>query len=166
MSTTPPRGAGLLERVSALRAERQPFVVATVVRAERPTSAKPGDAALVLADGTVDGFVGGECAEASVRAQALATLASGEPVLLRVTPEPAPDVQGTVTVHNPCLSGGTLEIFLEPSVPPPLLVVHGRAPIAAALAGLAERLGWAVSAPRRACGRRPSPRSRPGSRSC
>ena len=59
-------------RAAELRAWRVPFVMATVVRAERPTSAKAGDVAVVLADGTVEGFVGGECAEASVRHQALA----------------------------------------------------------------------------------------------
>jgi xanthine dehydrogenase accessory factor len=125
-----------------LRSGRQSFVVATVVRAERPTSAKPGDVALVLADGTIIGFVGGECAEASVRSQALAALSSGEPVLLKISPTPEPAEPGMVSVHNPCLSGGTLEIFLEPSLPAPLLIIHGRAPIATALAGLAERLGW------------------------
>jgi xanthine dehydrogenase accessory factor len=135
-------------RAEQLRAHREPYVAATVVQAERPTSAKPGDAALVLADGTVVGFVGGECAESSVQAQALAALATAEPVLLRITPSPTsdPDRPGTVTVHNPCLSGGTLEIFLEPALPPPLVVVHGDAPIARALAALATSAGYAVQA--------------------
>lgn len=136
-------------RSDELRARRQPFVSATVVRAERPTSAKPGDAALVLADGTVLGFVGGSCAESSVQAQALGVLQDGEPLLLRITPsmslDNVADPPGTVTVHNPCLSGGTLEIFLEPNVPPPLVVVFGDAPIARAVTGLAERLGYAVA---------------------
>jgi xanthine dehydrogenase accessory factor len=138
-------------RAEELRAGRTPFVAATVVRAERPTSAKPGDQALVLADGTVVGFVGGECATANVQAQALAALAGGEPILLRITPSdeipshgPEPAPVGTVTVHNPCLSGGTMELFLEPVVPPPLVVVHGAAPIAMAVSGLAERLAYAV----------------------
>jgi xanthine dehydrogenase accessory factor len=135
-------------RAEELRAHREPFVAATVVQAERPTSAKPGDAALVLADGTVIGFVGGECAEASVQAQALAALDAAEPVLLRISPSPSsdPDRPGTVTVHNPCLSGGTLEIFLEPALPPPLLVVHGDAPIARALAAVGTSAGYAVEA--------------------
>lgn len=147
-----------------LRAERRPFVSATVVRAERPTSARAGDSALVLDDGSIVGFVGGECAEASVQAQALMALETGEPVLLRIDPE-APEEPpgngaaghgsgghgageagpgGAVTVHNPCLSGGTLEIFLEPTVPPPLVVVHGHAPIARALRELVAWLGWDV----------------------
>ncbi|HVM67717.1 MAG TPA: XdhC family protein, partial [Acidimicrobiales bacterium] len=142
--------AGELEaRAEALRAARTPFVSATVVQAERPTSAKPGDAALVLADGTVLGFVGGECAATSVQVEALAALARDEPVLLRITPSPVPEAEarpGTVTVHNPCLSGGTLEIFLEPAVPPPLVVVHGEAPIARAFADVARAAGYAVEA--------------------
>ncbi len=135
-------------RAEQLRAHREPYVAATVVQAERPTSAKPGDAALVLADGTVIGFVGGECAAASVQLQALAVLESAEPVLLRITPTETaePARAGTVTVHNPCLSGGTLEIFLEPALPPPLVVVHGDAPIARALADVAAHAGYAVAA--------------------
>jgi len=148
VGTTAPIGGDRVRELRAkaadLRSGRQPFVFATVVRAERPTSAKPGDAALVLADGTIVGFVGGECAEASVRSEALAALSSGEPVLLKISPTPEPAEPGMISVHNPCLSGGTLEIFLEPSLPAPLLVIHGRAPIATALAGLAERLGWTV----------------------
>lgn len=133
-------------RALALRAERVPFVHARVVRAERPSSAKPGDQAVVFADGTIEGFVGGSCAESTVRAQSLVLLDSGEPLLLRITPtaDDRPVRSGTLSVHNPCLSGGTLEIFLEPVVPAPLLVVDGESPIATALAALAPALGWQV----------------------
>jgi xanthine dehydrogenase accessory factor len=141
----------LREKAERLRSERRPFVTATVVRAEKPTSAKAGDSALVLDDGTVIGFVGGECAHTSVQVQALATLETGEPVLLRISPEavavgavPQESAAGNVTVHNPCLSGGVLEIFLEPSVPPSLVVVHGDAPIARAVRELADWLGFDV----------------------
>ena len=131
------------QEAERLRADRRGFVTATVVRAEKPTSARPGDSALVRDDGTVVGFVGGECARASVQAQALAALASGDPVLLRITPDELPPEAsaGAVTVHNPCLSGGTLEIFLEPTLPPALVVVHGDAPIARAVRELAAWLG-------------------------
>jgi xanthine dehydrogenase accessory factor len=127
----------LAARAATLAAAGTPFVWATVVRAERPTSAKPGDSALVLADGQVDGFVGGDCAESTVRAQALEVLATAEPRLVRITPSPE-DVSvdkddGGVTVYNPCLSGGTLDIFLEPAVPLPVVAVFGHAPIATAL---------------------------------
>jgi xanthine dehydrogenase accessory factor len=126
----------LAARAATLAAAGTPFVWATVVRAQRPTSAKPGDSALVLADGQVDGFVGGDCAESTVRAQALEVLATGESRLVRITPSPDDLGAGdddVVAVYNPCLSGGTLEIFLEPAVPLPVVAVFGHAPIATAL---------------------------------
>ena len=69
----------------------------------------------MLPDGTIEGFVGGDCAESTVRAQALALLDSGDPLLLRISPTPEAAAAGQARPsHNPCLSGGTLEIFLEP----------------------------------------------------
>ncbi len=134
------------QRTAQLRSERVPFVHAEVVRAEKPTSAKPGDEAVVFADGTIEGFVGGTCAESTVRAQALALLDSGETLLLRITPEPKgfQPRPGALTVVNHCLSGGTLEIFLEPVIPAPVLVVHGDSPIAVALRDLARPLGYVL----------------------
>jgi xanthine dehydrogenase accessory factor len=133
-----------------LRLARRPFVRVTVISAERPTSAKPGDTAVVLPDGTIVGFVGGVCAETSVRAQALQSLETGESVVLRITPdaeaEPGaePERPGHVTVANPCLSGGTLEVFLEPELPPVLVHVFGDAPIARALVDVGQAAGWDV----------------------
>ncbi|GIH16401.1 XdhC family protein [Rugosimonospora africana] len=158
----------LLARAEHLRAQRTPFVLATVVRAQRPTSAKAGDRALVLADGTLDGFVGGTCAESTVRLTGLRLLETGESTLLRITPAPAgagpadmspagpeddvlvadPDGErdgdGLLTVANPCLSGGSLEIFLEAMIPPPLVHVFGAAPVARAMADLGAALGYDV----------------------
>lgn len=134
-------------RVRRLRHDRVPYVSATVVRAERPTSAKPGDLALVLEDGTVEGFVGGQCAAETVRAQSLQALMTGEPTLLRITPaaagtETREERPGLVAVANPCLSGGTLDIFLEPAFPPPLVAIYGEAPIALALRAAGGPLGY------------------------
>lgn len=134
----------LHERAEALRTRRVPFVHARVVLAERPTSAKPGDEALVLADGTIDGFVGGQCAESTVRSQSLSLLASGDSMLLRIAPNPEADQPGKTTVHNPCLSGGTLEIFLEPVLPTPLVGVLGDSPIAQAMVVVGAALGYEV----------------------
>lgn len=146
MNTPDPRA-----HAEELRNSGVAYVFATVVRAERPTSAKPGAHAVVHADGSMVGFVGGDCAQASVRAQALAALATGEPVLLRIMPDEPTDgsifqnaTGGVLTVHNPCLSGGTLEVFLEPNLPARRIVVHGSSPIAIALADLARYLGYRV----------------------
>jgi xanthine dehydrogenase accessory factor len=134
----------LTARADELTASRTPFAVATVVRRQRPSSVRPGDSALVLADGTIEGFVGGECAEASVRLHTLKVLETGEPLLLRIVPGDAegPAEEGAVTVSNPCLSGGALEIFLEPHVPAPRIVVVGDTPIARALERLAPQVGF------------------------
>ena len=136
----------LARRAEALAGERAPFVTATVVRVERPTSVKAGDTAIVLADGTMEGFVGGQCAESTVRLHAARVLETGEPLLLRIVPgeDDAPAVEGSVTVHNPCLSGGSIEIFLEPELPAPRVVVVGDTPVAFALRGLGEGLGYDV----------------------
>jgi len=131
-------------RAEELAGAGVPFVEAVVVRCVAPTSARPGDRALVLADGTIEGFVGGSCADATVRLQALRALETDEPVLLRILPGDGvagPDADGAVTVANPCLSGGALELFLEPHLPPPRVAVAGESPVARALVELAPSLG-------------------------
>jgi xanthine dehydrogenase accessory factor len=177
----------LFARADGLRGQRIPFVLATVVRAERPTSARPGDRAVILADGTVEGFVGGACAAATLRAYSAQLLRAGSPgtTLLRITPGPdsgpvpaaaagtpaqersgeasdavgftapersgeASDAVGLTVVDNPCLSGGTLEIFLEAVMPATLVHVLGDTPIARALVAVGTAAGydvWAVTDP-------------------
>jgi xanthine dehydrogenase accessory factor len=137
------------------------FVTATVVRVEHPASAQPGNVALVHDDGEIEGFVGGVCAQNSVRLYSLKAIERGEPLLLRILPEgsvsaknganvesephpPAHEIaqdEGSVTVQNPCLSGGAIEVFLEPFLPAPRMIVAGDTPIAAALIRLAPDLG-------------------------
>jgi xanthine dehydrogenase accessory factor len=136
----------VMDTADALTRARVPFVQATVVRAQKPTSAHAGDTALVRADGVIDGFVGGTCAEASVREYGLRVLSSNQPLLLRIVPEAGTptEEEGAVTVANPCLSGGSVEIFLEPRVPAPRVLVVGDSPIATSLEELGRPLGFAV----------------------
>ncbi len=120
---------------------------ATVVRAQCPTSARPGDAAIVLPDGTIEGFVGGQCAEESVRVAALDVLEHGESTLLRILPDGSddfPEAPGAITVVNPCLSGGAIEVFLEPKLPAAQVVVVGTTPIADALVQFGTPLGFSM----------------------
>ena len=141
----------LVQRMDELRAARTPFVTATVVRAAKPTSVRPGDSALVLEDGTIDGFVGGVCAQASVRLHAARVLETGDAVLLRLlpgTPPPGDEPcthDGVIVAHNPCLSGGSLEIFLEPQLAAPRIVVVGDTPIARAVDAVARAAGYDVA---------------------
>jgi xanthine dehydrogenase accessory factor len=137
----------MTKRSSELIAARVPFVEATVVRAQCPTSVRPGDAAIVLADGSIEGFVGGVCAEGSVCAAALTVIEDGQALLLRILPDndaEFPETPGSLTVVNHCLSGGALEVFLEPRIPAPLLDIVGSTPIAEAVALLAAPLGFEV----------------------
>ncbi|GLW33132.1 XdhC family protein [Actinoplanes regularis] len=139
----------LSERASELVAARRPFVHATVVRAQEPTSARAGDDAVILADGSIEGFVGGVCTETSVRVAALDALEDGNSLLLRVLPEDAetfPETPGARIAINPCHSGGAVEIFLQPVLPRPLVAVQGSTPIGTAIRELAVFLDFEVAA--------------------
>jgi xanthine dehydrogenase accessory factor len=144
--------AAVARRAQELADQGAAFVSATVVRAQRPTSVKAGDVALVLADGTIEGFVGGVCAQQSVRVYALKAMETEEALLLRIVPDgpigedpgtgrEVPVEEGAVTAQNPCLSGGAIEIFLEPVLPAPRVLVVGDTPIAAAVLSLGAELG-------------------------
>jgi xanthine dehydrogenase accessory factor len=142
-------GEALTRRAQELAAAEEPYVVATVVRVERPASVRPGSSGLVQADGTIEGFIGGHCAQHSVRLHALEAIDSGEPLLLRIVPDgPAHAVreEGGVTVTNHCLSGGAIEVFLEPVLPPPRVLVAGDSPVVAALRALGSDVGLKVVA--------------------
>ena len=125
-----------------------PFVLATVVRAERPTSARPGAKAIVTGDGQFQGFVGGTCVKPAVRRESLRALADGTPRLLRISPDSPPEgaeaEEGVLEEHMACVSGGALDIHLEPYLPSRRLVLAGNSPIVEALAALGETLGMDV----------------------
>ena len=124
----------------------EPFALATVVRCERPTSAKPGARALVRADGSMTGWVGGACAEPVVRREALAALRDGQPRLIGLAGEGgrARGAEGIVEYPMTCHSGGTLEIYVEPFLPKPLLVLVGHGPVVETLAALGRAVDHAV----------------------
>jgi xanthine dehydrogenase accessory factor len=154
----------LEERLREHRERGEPVVTATVVRTQRPTSVLAGSVALIGADGAIDGFVGGVCAQHSVRLYALQVIESGAPMMLRIDPDapegekavvpateeeagPGEEVEreeGVVRVRNPCLSGGTIELFLEPVLPAPRIVAIGDSPIVEALKELGPPLGLTV----------------------
>ena len=141
--------ARILARAADLAEAGRPFVLATVVAVARPTSAKPGAHGIVHPDGTIEGWVGGSCAQPTVIAEALRALADGEPRLLRLSAEQPTEsrrADGIVDLVMTCHSGGTLEIFIQPQLPVPELWVAGVTPIARSLAELGMRAGWQVTA--------------------
>jgi xanthine dehydrogenase accessory factor len=135
----------LMRRASELTAAGVPFVLATVVRVDAPSSARPGNRAIVYPDGTIEGWIGGGCATPTTRREALAAFADGEPRVVRITPDvrdPAPN--GMRLAPMSCASGGTVDLWIEPFLPPPVLVVGGDSPVAAALQHLGASLGFRV----------------------
>jgi len=132
-----------LEKASQLRAAGQSFVVATVVRYQSPISGKPGDKAIVTADGKMWGWIGGGCAQPVVVKEALQALSDGKPRLIRISPSSSPE-NGIVNYDMTCHSGGTVDIFIEPVLPRPQLLILGRSPIAQTLAKLAKIMNYAV----------------------
>src|SRR3954452_1478196 len=140
--------ASIFARAAALEAARRPFAVATVVAVRRPTSARPGASGIVHPDGAIEGWVGGSCAQPVVVREALRALVDGQPRLLRLsrdTPAEGRRGDGVVELVMTCHSGGTLEIYVEPHLPAPVLWVAGTTPIAAALVSLGAASGWRVS---------------------
>ena len=138
----------LFDAAVELRQRGEAFVVATVVRAESPTSGKPGDKALITADGVVTGWVGGSCAQPVVEREARAALADGECRLLRLSPDvKVPRNRPGLTLRPmTCYSGGTMEIHIEPYLVQPHLLVFGNSPAAQALLSLGGVMGYRVTA--------------------
>jgi xanthine dehydrogenase accessory factor len=135
----------VLSFAADLSARGEPFVLATVVWRRSPSSGKEGSAAIVTPDRRVRGWLGGACAEPTVIREALKALDEGTPRLLFLGPPEelaARGRDGVVTVPIACQSEGALEVYVEPVLPQPQLVVIGRSPAVAMLASLANALGW------------------------
>lgn len=136
-------------RLSSLQATGEPFAIATVVRTVDATSAKPGAKAIVLADGTIaEGWIGGGCARSAVGKAGAAAIKAGQPQFISLRPEellaaegvvPGEERAGVRFARNGCPSKGSMDIFVEPVLPRPRLVVFGAGPVAMALADLAGR---------------------------
>ena len=138
----------LFERAAELSAAGRPYAFATVVAVARPTPARPGAHDIVHPDGTIEGWVGGSCAQPVVVREALHALADGQPRLLRLSknaPAEGRRGDGIIELVMTCHSGGTLEIYVEPNLPKPQLWVAGITPIASALVELGAAAGFQVT---------------------
>ena len=131
-----------------LQREGRPYALVSVIRALAPASARPGDKAVVTADGELHGWVGGGCAQPAVIRTVRQVLADGRAQLIRIAParEGGEQALGDVLEFGmSCHSGGTLELFIDPVLPRAHLVVVGQSPVARALVQLAPRVGFAVT---------------------
>jgi xanthine dehydrogenase accessory factor len=145
----------ILELASELKAEGEAFALATVVRTVSVTAAKAGARALIRSDGVIsDGWIGGGCAKGAVVKAAQEAIASGEPQLISIQPEHLLDEQGVAVgvklngvkfAANHCPSKGTMDIFIEPVMPKPELLIFGSSPVAIALSEMAPSMGYYCS---------------------
>ena len=149
------RASDILGIISARKETGEPFALATVVRTVSATAAKAGAKAVILPDGTIyEGWIGGGCARAAVLKAAKDALADGQSRLISVQPLDALDEKGLKAgeeregvrfAKNMCPSQGTMDIFVEPVLPRPQVVICGSSPVAVAIADLARRSGFAVT---------------------
>ncbi len=147
--------AEVIDLVAQLKAAEQPFALATVVRTVSVTAAKAGAKAIIRPDGTITaGWIGGGCARGAVLKAAREALIDGEPRMISIQPEnllaelgvkPGENREGVRFAKNMCPSQGTMDIFVEPVLPHPSLVVLGASPVALSLAAQARSLGFHVT---------------------
>jgi len=151
-----PVATDILDRISAMKATGERFALATVVRTVAATAAKAGAKAVILPDGTIsEGWIGGGCARAAVLKAARDALADGKARLVSVRPPDVLQEQGISAgderggirfAKNMCPSEGTMDVFVEPVLPRPQVVVCGSSPVAVAVARLGQQLGFMVTA--------------------
>ncbi len=144
----------LADTLDDLRAREEPYAIATIVRTAGATAAKPGAKALLRADGTIlHGFLGGGCTKSAVAKAAQQALQDGNPQLISIAPEdvletkgaqPGDTIDGVHMARNGCPSKGTIDVFIEPCLPKPELVIYGASPVALALANLAPTFDWDI----------------------
>lgn len=136
-----------IDKVAELRKNNEPFAVATVVRRLAPSSGKTGDKAVINRYGELFGWVGGGCTRSIILKEAETALQEGKPRLVRITPDGAEEVgEGINAYRMTCHSGGTVDVYIEPVLPRPHLVVMGKSAIAQALVRLGKAMNYRVTA--------------------
>lgn len=150
-----PHQSDILDLMNDYKSRGEPFALATVVRTVSVTAAKAGAKAVILADGSItDGWIGGGCARGAVLKAARQALADGQSRLVSIQPEdqlsehqvkPGELREGVLYARNHCPSQGTMDVFVEPVLPRPNLLICGASPVAVALADLARRMGFFIT---------------------
>jgi xanthine dehydrogenase accessory factor len=137
--------AGILQLAADLTRKGESFVMAVVVRREPASSAQVGNTALITEAGDFHGWLGGSCIQPTVVGEARAALADRLPRLISLSPDPGADRRPGVTAFPmTCHSGGSVDIYLEPMLPAPTLLLFGVSPVAQELARLGKVMGYSI----------------------
>ncbi|MBV9268255.1 MAG: XdhC family protein [Acidobacteriaceae bacterium] len=135
-----------MRKATELRSQGNSFAIATVVRFDGSISGKPGDKAIIYPDGRIWGWIGGGCTQPAVIKEALKSLADEEPRFVRISPPPKPKSEPRIVDYTmTCHSGGTLDVYIEPVLPRPHLILLGRSAVARYLAALANAMNFQVA---------------------
>ncbi len=135
-----------LERTQALFEQREPFALAYVVRRQIPSSGKPGDKAVIEKNGRITGWIGGGCTRGIIAKEAMNAMTDGKPRFVRISPEgntlPADDI---IDYKMTCHSGGSVEVYIEPILPRPQLLILGKSHVAMAISRLGKAMDYPVN---------------------
>ncbi|MBK8502468.1 MAG: XdhC family protein [Saprospiraceae bacterium] len=134
-----------IELINKLNNERKTYAKAMVVRRQLPSSGKPGDFAIILANGKMHGWVGGGCTRGIVLKEALLAIAEGRSRFVRISPnQDHDDMPNTKLYQMTCQSGGAVDLYIEPVLPRPQMVIFGQSHIGIALAKICLAMDYRV----------------------
>lgn len=129
-----------------LNAGKEPYATAIIVRRKIPSSGKPGDKAIITSDGKIHGWIGGGCTRGIVLKEALLSISEGKPRLVTISPDADVNENTQSKIYKmTCQSGGEVDIYIEPVLPKPHILIFGVSHIAMALATLAKAMSYTVS---------------------
>lgn len=135
-----------LQDTEQLKKKNEPFAIAQVVRRDAPSSGKVGDKALINKYGEIIGWVGGGCVKGIVVKEAEDAIRTGKARLVKIGKSFTESKQeGVMEYKMTCQSEGTVEIYIEPVLPPPHLLVIGNSAIARALVKMAGFAGYWIT---------------------
>ena len=135
-----------LKAAQEMYESREAFAIAFVVNRKHPSSGKPGDKAVIKKDGTIKGWIGGGCTKGIIYKEALAAMQDGKARLVKISPDQLEkSTEGVMTYMMTCHSGGSVEVYIEPVLPKPALLIFGRSHIGMALEKIAKSMGYTVN---------------------
>ena len=135
-----------LEKINSLRSENAPYATAVVTRRKKPSSGKPGDKAIITLDGNIHGWIGGGCTKGIVLKEALLSLEDKKPRVVCISPnEQTTTFDNTKLYAMTCQSGGELEVYIEPILPKPHIVIFGNSHIAVSLSNVAKAIDFRIT---------------------